>query len=35
MSNVTKKQEKENYFGEVKSKLQEELSNAIIIGKNK
>ena len=33
MSNVKKKQEKDNYFGEVKSKLQEELSNAIIIGK--
>ena len=33
MSNVKKKKERENYFAEVKSKLQEELSNAIIIGK--
>ena len=33
MTNVKKKQEKENYFGEVKNKLQEELSKAIIIGK--
>ena len=33
MSTVKKKQEKDNYFGEVKSKLQEELSNAIILGK--
>ena len=33
MSNVKKKKEKENYFAEVKSKLQEQLSNAIIIGK--
>jgi len=33
MSNVQKKQEKENYFGEVKNKLQEELSKAIILGK--
>ena len=35
MSNVKKKQEKENYFGQVKSNLQEELSKAIILGKNK
>ena len=33
MSNVNKKQEKENYFGEVKNNLQEELRNAIILGK--
>ena len=33
MSNVKKKKERENYFAEVKSKLQEQLSNAIIIGK--
>ena len=35
MSNVKKKQEKENYFGQVKNNLQEELSKAIILGKNK
>ena len=33
MSNVNKKQEKENYFGEVKKNLQDELRNAIILGK--